>query len=52
MKKLILSLSVLLLWMGALFSIALNPLLFRLARTLEQRTRVPAVEGGVASAQT
>ena len=37
---------------GALFSIALNPLLFRLARTLEQRTRVPAAEGGVASAQT
>jgi CPA2 family monovalent cation:H+ antiporter-2 len=37
---------------GALFSIALNPLLFGFARTLEQRTRVPAAEGGVASAQT
>jgi len=36
---------------GALFSIALNPLLFRFARTLEQRTPVPA-EGGVASVQT
>ena len=37
---------------GALFSIALNPLLFRLVRTLEHRTRVPAAEGRVASAQT
>jgi monovalent cation:H+ antiporter-2, CPA2 family len=37
---------------GALFSIALNPLLFRLVRTLEWRTRVPATEGRVASAQT
>jgi monovalent cation:H+ antiporter-2, CPA2 family len=37
---------------GALFSIALNPLIFRFARTLERRTRVPAAEGRVASAQT
>jgi monovalent cation:H+ antiporter-2, CPA2 family len=37
---------------GALFSIAINPLIFRLVRTLEQRTRVPAAEGRVASAQT
>jgi CPA2 family monovalent cation:H+ antiporter-2 len=35
---------------GALFSIALNPLLFRLALTLEQRTRVSAAAGDVASA--
>jgi hypothetical protein len=37
---------------GALISIAINPLIFRLVRTLDQRTRVPAAEGRVASAQT
>jgi len=37
---------------GALFSIAINPLIFRFVRTLERRTRVPAAEGHVASAQT
>ena len=36
---------------GALFSIAINPLIFRFVRTLERRTRVPAAEGHVASAQ-
>jgi K+:H+ antiporter len=37
---------------GALISIAVNPLIFRLVRTFEQRTRVHATEGSVASAQT
>jgi monovalent cation:H+ antiporter-2, CPA2 family len=37
---------------GALISIAVNPLIFRLVRTFEQRTCVPAAEGSVASAQT
>jgi hypothetical protein len=37
---------------GALISIAVNPLIFRLVRTFEQRTCVPAAEGSVASVQT
>jgi CPA2 family monovalent cation:H+ antiporter-2 len=37
---------------GALFSIAINPLIFGLVRTLERRTRVPVAEGHAASAQT
>jgi monovalent cation:H+ antiporter-2, CPA2 family len=37
---------------GALISIAVNPLIFRLIRTFEQRTPVAAAEGSVASAQT
>jgi monovalent cation:H+ antiporter-2, CPA2 family len=37
---------------GALISIAVNPLIFRLVRTFEQRTNVPAAEGSVASART
>jgi monovalent cation:H+ antiporter-2, CPA2 family len=37
---------------GALISIAINPLVFRLVRTLERRPRAPAAEGYVASAQT
>ena len=37
---------------GALFSIAINPLIFRLVRTLERRMRMPATNGGVASVQT
>jgi len=35
---------------GALISIAINPLVFRLVRTFAQRTHVPAAEGSVASA--
>jgi CPA2 family monovalent cation:H+ antiporter-2 len=37
---------------GALFSIAINPLIFGLVRTLERRTRVPVAEGHAVSAQT
>ena len=37
---------------GALFSIAINPLIFGLVRTLERRTRVPVAEGHAASVQT
>jgi CPA2 family monovalent cation:H+ antiporter-2 len=37
---------------GALFSIAINPLIFGLVRTLERRTRLPVTEGHVVSAQT
>jgi len=37
---------------GALISIAINPLVFRLVSTLERRTRMPAAEGSVASTQT
>jgi len=37
---------------GALFSIAINPLIFGLVRTLERRTRVPVSEGHAVSAQT
>jgi monovalent cation:H+ antiporter-2, CPA2 family len=37
---------------GALISIAINPLVFRLVSALERRTRMPAAEGSVASTQT
>jgi CPA2 family monovalent cation:H+ antiporter-2 len=37
---------------GALFSIAINPLIFGIVRTLERRTRVPVAEGHAANAQT
>jgi CPA2 family monovalent cation:H+ antiporter-2 len=37
---------------GALFSIAINPLIFGLVRALERRTSVPVAEGRVASAET
>jgi CPA2 family monovalent cation:H+ antiporter-2 len=37
---------------GALFSIAINPLIFGLVRKLERRTRVPVAEGHAVSAQT
>lgn len=36
---------------GALFSIAINPLIFRLVCAFERRTRAPAVEASVASAE-
>jgi CPA2 family monovalent cation:H+ antiporter-2 len=37
---------------GALLSIAINPLVFGLVRTLERRIRVPVAEGHAASVQT
>ena len=37
---------------GALISIAINPLVFRLVSALERRTRMPAAEVSVASTQT
>jgi monovalent cation:H+ antiporter-2, CPA2 family len=37
---------------GALISIAINPLIFGLVRTLERRTRAPVAEGYAASVQT